>query len=113
MNATSYQKSVVRFATYIAIRYLQALVGITGNIFTLVIIYRIKQRTNLHIIMIYLALSDIAVPCLVPLTTYIFANEINLIHDEDWDTMCVVKEVVLWIAYLGCCLSYVFLSVDR
>ena len=113
MNGTSYKTSTERFATYMAIRYLQAFVGMTGNICTLVIIFKMKHKTNLHIIMVYLALSDIAVPCLVPLTTYIFANEINLIYDPDWHTMCIVKEVILWIAFLGCTMSYAFLSVDR
>ena len=112
MNEISYKTSVVRFSTYMAIRYVQALIGMTGNICTLVIIFKMKHRTNLHIIMVYLALSDIAVPCLVPLTTYIFANEINLIHHRDWETICVVKEIILWIAFLGCIVSYAFLAVD-
>ena len=72
-----------------------------------------KQRTNLHIIMVYLALFDIVLSCLVPFTTYVFANEISLIDDDDWGTMCVVKEVLFYVACLGCIISYSFLSVDR
>ena len=113
MNETSYKNSTERFAIYMAIRYLQALIGIPGNIFTLIIIYKMKQRTNLHIIMFYLALFDIAVFCLVPLTTYVFANEINLVQDANWDILCIVKKILFYLAFLGCVMSYVFLSVDR
>ena len=113
MNETSYKSSTLRFATYITIRCLQALIGIPGNIFTLIIIYKMKQRVNLHIIMIYLALFDIAVSCLVPLTAYVLAGETNLIHDDDWDAICIVKEILLWISFLGCNMSCAFLSVDR
>ena len=113
MNETSYSTSTERFVIYITIRCLQALIGIPGNVCTLIIIYKMKQKANLHIIMVYLAFFDITVSCLVPLTAYVLATEANLIHIDDWDTMCIVKEILLWISYLGCNVSCAFLSVDR
>ena len=38
---------------------LQGFVGIVGNILTLISIGKLKSRTNVHILMIYLALADI------------------------------------------------------
>ena len=41
-----YKRSATRFWVYIGVRFLQVLVGIIGNILTLIIIYKLKTRLN-------------------------------------------------------------------
>ena len=48
-----------RFLGYNIIRILQAITGIIGNTSTLILIKNLKSRTNGHLAMAYLAISDI------------------------------------------------------
>lgn len=61
-----YQRSLIQITIYEIVRYLQAVVGIIGNAWTLRIISNLKVTSNGHIIMSYLAISDILVSCVVP-----------------------------------------------
>ena len=42
----------MRFVVYFGIRTAQVTVGIIGNVLTLIIIFKLKQRLNGHIIMV-------------------------------------------------------------
>ena len=62
--------SLVRSLFYNGIRCLQMIIGIIGNGMTSKILRNLKVLKNGHILMIYLAISDILVNCMVPLATF-------------------------------------------
>ena len=62
-----YTTSLLHYVIYSLICSLQGIIGIVGNILTLIIILTLKSRTNVHILMIYLAVADILVSSQFPL----------------------------------------------
>ena len=64
-----YNDSLIRFLLYDGIRCLQMLIGIIGNGMTLKIINNLKSLKNGHILIEYMAISDIFVNFMVPLAT--------------------------------------------
>ena len=106
----TYRKMIV---SYITIRCAIALVGTIGNILTLIILKNLKQRANGHILMGYLAISDILVSVVYPIEIYIIAVE-NFLHDwRYWHTICILNEVLVMCAIAAGTLAYVMLSTDR
>ena len=94
---------------YSAVRHVQLIVGIIGNVLTLIIIRNRKARANGHILMVYLAVSDMCVCCMAPLSAAVeIKTEGNL-----WKVLCTVKNYVYYIAMLGSVMSYLLLSTDR
>ena len=112
-DSSDYGTSIGQFGKYTGTRFLQVFFGIIGNVLTRVIIHKLNTKSNAHVIMAYLAVSDIAVCCIIPLSTYVSATETILESGKHWNTICIVKECLLWIGYNGCSLSYLILSVDR
>ena len=68
----------------------------------------------MHIIMIYMAVSDIVSSATLPMGIYMGASVAQIITFNDhWDTICIVKTYFDMTAFLGSMLSYSMLSVDR
>ena len=107
-----FARSALRFIIYTAGRSLEVIIGLIGNILTLIIIKRRKYATNRHILMVYLAISDLLLAFTFPLSTYIFATTTVIEKRKTWGTICIVKEMILYIVTAGNILSYVILSVD-
>ena len=108
-----FAKSTLRFSVYTTIRSLEVVFGIYGNILTLIIMKRLKYRSNGHILMIYLAVSDIILSCTFPITCYLFATETLLEKGSNWSWFCKIKEYLAFNSTAACMLGYVLLSVDR
>ena len=108
-----YTRSAVRFWVYTGVWFLQVVVGIMGNVLTLLIIFKLKPRLNAHITMVYLAASYILSSCTMPIYIYVSATETGIIVGANWTIICLVSEALICIAYLGCFFSYLILSVDR
>ena len=106
-----YQTSLYRFVFYDGIRLLQMIIGIIGNGLTLHIIGNLKMLKNGHILMAYLAVSDIAVNCVVPLETYTnFTSEKNYTF---WTPLCLFKDWIYLTASGFSYACYFILSIDR
>ena len=108
-----YLTSFTRFVIYSTIRSLEAIIGIIGNILTLIVIGTLKYRSNVHTLMIYLAVSDILVCSGFPLAVYIFGQESRLFIIDNWKILCIFKEGSEVMVTIGCMLSYTILAVDR
>ena len=88
LNQTLFDLNDAHFAGYEIIRILQAIIGVTGNIMTLIIIKNLKSRANGHILITYLAVSDILVCCVAPMPVMVYRVK-SLTH---WKTLCIIKE---------------------
>ena len=111
---SAYLASSTRFIAYNIARCCQALIGIPANIITLFIIKSLRLRLNMHIIMVYLAVSDILASVPLPLAIYMGASAAKMITFNDhWDTICIIKTYFDMLAFLGSMLSYTMLSIDR
>ena len=111
---SAYLLSSERFITYSVARCCQVCVGISANIMTLSIIQRLRLRLNMHIIMVYMAISDILSSSTLPMSIYMGASVAQVItFNEHWDTICIVKTYFDMLVFLGSMLSYAMLSVDR
>ena len=109
----AFAKGSLRFTIYSSIRTLEVIFGLVGNILTLVIIKQLRYRSIGHIGMTYLAMSDILTNLTYPVTFYTFALETFADKVAAWATVCIVKEVILYVATVACIMSYLLLSVDR
>ena len=113
-SQSAYLLSSTRFIAYNIARCCQVSVGVPANLQTLLIIKRISFRLNMHIIMIYMAVSDIISSATLPMGIYMGASVAQLITFTDhWDTICIIKTYFDMAAFLGSMLSYAMLSVDR
>ena len=78
------------------------------------IISRLKHRVNGYVIMVYLAVSDILVSSLYPLslvTEYLkYSSEVGI---EKWRTICTVKTFLTTLAMTYSAISYITSSFDR
>ena len=103
-----------RFIAYFATRCCQIFVGIIANVLTLLIIKKLRHRLNVHVIMAYLATSDILVSCILPVTIYLDASRIELMDFQYfWDKVCIAKEFSEMVFMIICIFSYILLSFDR
>ena len=85
---SAYLISSTRFIAYNIARCCQVSVGVPANLLTLLIIKRIRFRLNMHIIMIYMAVSDIISSATLPMGIYMGASVAQLITFTDhWDTI--------------------------
>ena len=108
---SDYMTSLYRFVLYDGLRILQMIVGIIGNGMTLHIIRNLKILKNGHILMAYLAVSDIAINSVVPLETFTnFTSEKNYTF---WKTLCICKDWVYLTASGFSYACYFILSIDR
>ena len=111
---SAYLMSAVRFIVYSIARMCQICVGIPTNVMTLIVIKRLHSRINMHIIMVYMAVSDIFSSTTLPLGTYISASQAQVITLKDhWENFCILKSYFDMIATTGSMSSYFMLSVDR
>ena len=67
-----FAKSVLRFTIYSSVCSLQVIFGLVANVLTLVIIKQLIHRSNGHIGMTYLAVSDVLAILTYPLTFLYF-----------------------------------------
>ena len=103
-----------RFIAYFATRCCQIVIGIIANVLTLLILKKLRRRLNVHVIMAYLATSDILVSCILPVTIYLDASRIELMDFEYfWDKVCIIKEFSEMVFMMICIFSYLLLSFDR
>ena len=108
-----YSRTWILFLCISEIRYLQVIIGIIGNGLTLKIIRNRKVLTNGHILMVYLAISDLFVSCMVPLVTFTDVSRSFKNSWKYWKTLCMVKEYVYKSAAGFSILCYSAVSVDR
>ena len=101
--------TTVREILYLIVRYLQSIVGLIGNVFTLIIIKNLKSIMNGHILMTYLAVSDICVCIFVTVSTLTAVSR----GQKYWEEMCIVKNALYFQVLMASVLSYLVLSVDR
>ena len=109
----TFAKSSLRFTIYSSVRTVEVIFGLVGNILTLVIIKQLRHRSIGHTGMTYLAMSDILTSLTYPITFYTFALETFADKVSTWATVCIVKEVILYLATVACIMSYLLLSADR
>ena len=103
-----------RFIAYFATRCCQIVIGIIANVLTLLILKKLRRRLNVHVIMAYLATSDILVSCILHVTIYLDASWIELVDFEYfWDKVCIIKEFSEMVFMMICIFSYLLLSFDR
>ena len=103
-----------RFIVYFATRCCQIVIGIIANVLTLLILKKLRRRLNVHVIMAYLATSDILVSCILPVTIYLEASRIELVdYEYFWDKVCIIKEFSEMVFMMICIFSYLLLSFDR
>ena len=113
-SQSAYWLSSPRFIAYNVARCCQVSVGVPENLLTLLIIKRMPFRLNMHIIMVYMAVSDILSSATLPMAIYMGASAAQLITFTDhWDKICIIKTYFDLIFMVGCILSYTLLSVDR
>lgn len=107
------RRSLVHLTAYVSIRIFLAVAGIVGNSITLILLKRLKHRYNGHILMVYLAVTDIFICALVVLTIPLKIADYLSIEISFHKTLCIVKEDA-YITALGLSLaSYTLVSVDR
>ena len=95
------------------IRYLQVIIGSIGNGLTLHIIRKRRVLTNGHILMVYLAISDLLTSCMVPLVTFVYESKVLENSWIYWKTLCMIQEYVFKFAAAFSILCYCTVSVDR
>ena len=105
-----WDNSSIRNTVYFGIRTCQVIVGIIGNICTLIIISKLKHRVNGHIVMIYLAVSDILVSCMLPMSVL---RNLSIIDDRHWKMFCIISEYFYCLTMSYSVVSYITASVDR
>ena len=88
-------------------------IGVIGNGMTLKVIKHLTVRTNGHILMAYLALSDILVNCMVPLAAFTDFSRQFEDRIRHWKNICLIKEYLYTTASGLSLISYCVLSVDR
>ena len=96
---------------YLGLRLAQITVGLIGNVLTLIIISKLKHRVNGHIIMVYLAVSDILVCCMLPMS---YLRMSSTIDERHWKNFCIISEFfyAATMTY-GSSISYITASIDR
>ena len=99
-----------KFLVYFGIRLAQVTVGIIGNVLTLIIISKLKHRVNGHIIMVYLAVSDILVSCMLPMT---YLRNSSTIGERYWKQFCIISEYFYTVTMTYSVMSYITASIDR
>ena len=109
-DKSEWEDNWTRFAVYFGIRTVQVIIGIIGNILTLMIISKLKHRVNGHIIMVYLAVSDILVSCMLPMS--VLRNS-SIIDEKQWKTFCIISEYFYVITMTYSVGSYITASIDR
>ena len=116
-NASSVQNDFndtsLRFLFYDGLRCLQMFIGIIGNAATLKVIFNLKVLRNGHILMAYLAVSDILVCSMVPLSTFTAISRTLPDHKNYWKTVCLFKEYFYITASSFSVLCHMILSIDR
>ena len=108
-----YKNNLFRIVLYYGIRILQMIVGITGNALTLHIIRNLKVLKNVHIFMIYVAITDIVVNCVVPLAIFTDVTGIMKNRPGYWETLCLCKDGIYFAASGFSFVCHFNLSVDR
>ena len=99
----------IREIVYLTLRYLQSIVGFIGNVFTLIIIKKLKSVMNGHILMAYLAISDICVCLFAAVSTFTVLSK----GQKYWEEICVVQNALYFQVLMASVLSYLVLSIDR
>ena len=94
---------------YQTVRHIQLLVGLVGNTLTLIIIRNLKSVMNGHILMAYLAVSDILVCLFAPVSLFSAATW----DSQYWKEICIIKNALYFQVLLASVLSYLVLSIDR
>ena len=110
---SEYKNNWIRIVLYYGIRILQMIIGIIGNGMTLHIIRNLKILNNVHIFMIYVAVTDIVVNCIVPLAIFTDVTGTLKIKPGYWETLCLCKDGIYLTAAGFSFVCHFNLSVDR
>ena len=95
---------------HLGLRLAQVTVGLIGNILTLIIISKLKHRVNGHIIMVYLAVSDILMCCMLPMS---YLRMSSTIEERHWKNFCIISEFFYAATMTYSVISYITASIDR
>ena len=109
-DQSHFSESNTQFLIYFGIRVGQVIVAITGNVCTLIIISKLKHRVNGHIIMVYLAVSDILVCCMLPMS---YLRMSSTIDERQWKNFCIISEFFYTATMTYSVVSYITASIDR
>ncbi len=112
-DATTYLEGPSRFYIFASFRIVIAIIGTIGNVLTLIIIKNLKFRSNGHILMIYLAASDIAMCLVSPVVLYELAGDSIIDVTSYWKELCIAKDYLDFSTTVACITSYTLLSIDR
>ena len=107
------EQSNTYFIIYNVIRCIQVIITIIANVMTLMVLRKLKYLTNGHILMVYLAIFNIIVPCSYTLEGFFDITSQYHIKVKHWDTICIVREFIS-ITLIACNrITYIMLAVDR
>ncbi len=110
---TRHMTNLPRMIFFFTIRSVVFLLGLLGNTMTLIIIRRLKHRSNGHILMTYLAVSDLLMLALVPMSYHTSTSRVFDRRGPEWNTWCLMEMLLTWLFSTACLLSYFLTSVDR
>lgn len=109
----SQKTSLGHLAVNICLRLILAVSGICGNSLTLVLLYKLKSKYNGHILMVYLALSDIFVCSMVDLDIPVKVTPFFNMTCSLYKVLCILKEGAS-VTVLGLFMAtYTVVSLDR
>ena len=108
-----FRKSNIHLLIYLFLRLVVATSGILGNCVTLDILKKLKSRSNGHILMVYLAVTDILVCSTFPLGAFGLISQVYNVDVYSYKNVCRVEEFYS-MSVLGCSIvAYTIVSVDR
>ncbi len=109
----SLASSVSYEAIYVGIRGLQSVIGAAGNALTLIILSKLKSLSNGHILMVYLAISDLLICLAAPFSLALTIVRVTGQKVSAWYTYCIAKEGFFSIGIGSTLTCYAVLSFDR
>ncbi len=112
-SADSLLSNLAYLSLYFGLRGIQCVVGTTGNVLTLLILWRLKFLSKGHVLMVYLAVSDIMSCLVAPLSGVTTFFRVLKGKSSFWYKLCVVKEGFIVVSTTCSVVCYTVVSLDR
>ncbi len=106
-------KTLLHLIIYICLRVLVSISGIVGNSITLVLLKRLRHRHNAHILLVYLAVTDILVCVMASISIPVTVLDCLKIEHTFHRTFCLVKVNAFYIVLGMSLATYTLVSLDR
>ncbi len=111
LNNDPWLSGLTMFVIYNSVRFIQIIIGIFGNVLTLIIVPKLEQVNNGHILIFNLCISDLFTCLMWPVNLSV---NLSLTHYPTfWPKLCVVKEVLTIYSYSCSLLTYLVIAIDR